>query len=233
MLEVQQLNQYYGAAHTLRGVSLSVSKGECLTLLGRNGAGKSTTFKTIAGLARPRRGQVRLMGRELVGQAPYRIAQAGIAYVPEDRQVFPEHTVHDNLLIGQKPGLDGKSPWSADRIYEVFPLLAAMKTRHAGRLSGGEQQMLTIARALMGNPDVLLLDEPSEGLAPLIVQAIGKLLVSLKETGLTILLAEQNMHFCLGIATHVTIVDRGKAVYQATVSQLRADSDVVKRYLAI
>ncbi|AMV48324.1 ABC transporter ATP-binding protein [Paraburkholderia caribensis] len=233
MLSLENVDVFYGSSQVLFGVDLALRKGQVMALLGRNGAGKSTTFKAIAGLASPRRGQINLTGRSLKGLAPFRISQAGVAYVPEDRQVFPDHTVHDNLLIGGKPGTEGQRTWNTERIYDAFPILARMKTRYAGRLSGGEQQMLTIARALMGNPDVLLLDEPSEGLAPLIVQAIGNLLLSLKETGLTILLAEQNMHFCLGIATHVTILDRGKTVYQSTVAQLRGETNIVKRYLAL
>lgn len=233
MLTVEKADVYYGDSQILFGMSFSVQKGQVMALLGRNGAGKSTTFKAIAGLARPRSGAITISGQSVGGRAPYVIARSGIGYVPEDRQVFPDHTVHDNLLIGAKRGKDGRTQWTIDRIYEVFPLLANMKTRRAGLLSGGEQQMLTIARTLMGNPDVLLLDEPSEGLAPIIVQSIGKLIITLKELGVTILLAEQNMHFCLGVASHVTIVDRGRAVYHGTIEQLRADQDITKRYLAL
>jgi branched-chain amino acid transport system ATP-binding protein len=233
MLQVEKADVFYGASQILFGMDLSVRKGQVMALLGRNGAGKSTTFKAIAGLAPPRRGRILLRNEPVSGRAPYRIARAGIGFVPEDRQVFPDHSVHDNLLIGAKPGPGGERDWTIERIYDVFPLLASMRTRKAGRLSGGEQQMLTIARTLMGNPAILMLDEPSEGLAPLIVQAIARLITQLREMGVTILLAEQNMHFCLGIATHVTIVDRGQAVYHGTIEDLRADRSIAGRYLAV
>lgn len=233
MLTVENADVFYGDSQILFGMSFSVHKGQVMALLGRNGAGKSTTFKAIAGLAPPRKGVITVSGQQLRGRAPYTIARFGIGYVPEDRQVFPDHTVQDNLMIGAKRGRDGRMQWTLDRIYEVFPLLATMKTRRAGLLSGGEQQLLTIARTLMGNPDVLMLDEPSEGLAPIIVQSIGNLIVTLKELGVTILLAEQNMHFCLGVASDVTIVDRGRAVYHGTIEQLRANRDITQRYLAL
>jgi branched-chain amino acid transport system ATP-binding protein len=233
MLQMEQADVFYGASQVLFGVDLTVDKGETMALLGRNGAGKSTTFKAIAGIAPPRRGRISLGGATVSGRAPYRIARAGIGYVPEDRQVFPEHTVHDNLLIGAKRGAKGEEFWTTRRIYEFFPTLASMQGRQAGRLSGGEQQMLTIARTLMGNPEILLLDEPSEGLAPLIVQAIGALIRTLRDMGVTILIAEQNMHFCLGIATHATIVDKGQVVYRATIDGLRGNHAIAKRYLAV
>ena len=233
LLQIEGADVYYGASQILFGIDLKVEKGQTMALLGRNGAGKSTTFKMIAGLAPPRRGKVTLAGATVSGHPAYRIARAGIGYVPEDRQVFPEHTVDDNLIVGAKKSARGDSPWTRERIYEVFPLLAAMRSRMAGRLSGGEQQMLTIARTLMGNPDLVLLDEPSEGLAPIIVQAIGDLIRTLRATGVTILLAEQNMHFCLSIATHATVIDKGQIVYQATIDELRGNEDIKQRYLAV
>jgi branched-chain amino acid transport system ATP-binding protein len=233
MLQMEKADVFYGASQILFGVDLFVQKGDTMALLGRNGAGKSTTFKAIAGIAPPRRGRIMLDGKIISGRAPYRIARAGIGYVPEDRQVFPDHTVDDNLLIGAKPNAQGAQAWTTQRIYEVFPILASMQGRKAGRLSGGEQQMLTIARTLMGNPDILLLDEPSEGLAPLIVQAIGGLIRTLRDTGVTILIAEQNMHFCLGIATHATVVDKGQVVYRATIGELRSNDAIIKRHLAL
>ena len=233
LLSIQAADVYYGASQILFGIDLAVEKGQTMALLGRNGAGKSTTFKMIAGLAPPRRGKVMLAGATVSGHPAYRIARAGIGYVPEDRQVFPEHTVDDNLIVGAKKGARGDSHWTRESIYEVFPLLAAMKSRMAGRLSGGEQQMLTIARTLMGNPDIILLDEPSEGLAPIIVQAIGALIKTLRGMGVTILLAEQNMHFCLDIATHATVIDKGQIVYQATIDDLRRNEGIKQRYLAV
>ena len=233
LLEVEALDVYYGASQVLFGLGLTVGEGETVALLGRNGAGKSTTLKAIAGLAPPRRGAVRLAGRELVGVATHHIARAGIGYVPEDRQVFPEHSVEDNLTIGAKAGPKGARDWTLERIYEVFPILAGMRTRMAGRLSGGEQQMLTIARTLMGNPDLVLLDEPSEGLAPIIVVEIAKLIATLREMGVTILMAEQNMHFCLDVATHAAVIDKGVVVYRDTIEGLRANREITDRYLSI
>ena len=232
LLEVQGIDVYYGASQVLFGLDLSVEKGQTMALLGRNGAGKSTTFKAIAGIAPPRAGQIKLADERIDGRKSYRIARAGIGYVPEDRQVFPEHSVEDNLLIGAKKGVN-ESYWTTANIYEVFPILAGMKGRMAGRLSGGEQQLLTIARTLMGNPDIVLLDEPSEGLAPIIVQSIGELIRRLREMGVTILMAEQNMHFCLRSATHATVIDKGKVVYRDTIEALKANDDIKQRYLAV
>jgi len=229
----ERIDVFYGTSQILFGVSLAVAEGQTMALLGRNGAGKSTTLKAIAGIAPPARGAVRVRGRELQGRKPHTIARAGIGFVPEDRQVFPEHTVEDNLLIGAKKGPDGQDYWNLARIYDMFPLLVPLKGRMAGNLSGGEQQMLTIARTLMGNPTGLLLDEPSEGLAPVIVERIGELLRKLRDMGATVLLAEQNMHFCLGIASHATVIDKGQIVYRDTIEALRADDAVKSRYLAL
>ncbi|MFT4101149.1 MAG: ABC transporter ATP-binding protein [Burkholderiaceae bacterium] len=233
LLRIESADVYYGDSQILFGVDLDVEKGQTMALLGRNGAGKSTTFKAIVGIAPPRRGSVLLRGEPISGLPPFRIARAGIGYVPEDRQVFPEHTVDDNLIVGAKRGPRGEDHWTRERIYQVFPILASMKSRLAGRLSGGEQQMLTIARTLMGNPEVLLLDEPSEGLAPIIVQAIGDLVRRLRDIGVTILLAEQNMHFCLGIATHAAVIDKGQIVHRSTIEALRGNDAITQRYLAV
>lgn len=233
VLQVADINVFYGASQILFGLSLDVEKGQTLALLGRNGAGKSTTFKAIIGLAPPRTGSVKIKGQEVRGHAAYDIARAGIGFVPEDRQVFPEHSVEDNLLIAIKKGPDGQDYWTLPRIYEVFPILEGMKTRMAGRLSGGEQQMLTIARTLMGNPEVLLLDEPSEGLAPVIVAQIGALIRRLGQMGVTLILAEQNMHFCLGVASHAAVIDKGQIVYRDTIAGLKANAEITQRYLSV
>jgi len=233
MFEAQGIDVFYGTSQILFEVSLSVIEGQTVALLGRNGAGKSTTLKAIAGIAPPTRGKVRVTDREVQGRKPYVIARAGVGFVPEDRQVFPEHSVDDNLVIGAKKGPDGQDYWNVKRVYEMFPLLVPLKQRMAGHLSGGEQQMLTIARTLMGNPIGLLLDEPSEGLAPVIVERIGELLRRLRDMGVTVLLAEQNMHFCLGIASHATIIDKGQIVYRNTIEALRQDDAVKSRYLAL
>ena len=233
VIEVEGLDVYYGTSQILFGVNLSVAPGETMALLGRNGAGKSTTMKAIAGLVPARRGRVMFRGETVSRQKPYRIARAGIGFVPEDRQIFPDHTVEDNLTIGYKKGPEGQDEWPLKSIYEVFPLLEPLRRRIAGRLSGGEQQMLAIARTLMGNPALLLLDEPSEGLAPIIVQRIGALLRQLRARGATILIAEQNMHFCLGLASRATVIDKGHIVYSASIEELKANEDIRQRYLAL
>jgi len=233
IFEADGIDVYYGSSQILFGVSIEVMQGQTMALLGRNGAGKSTTLKAIAGIAPPVRGRVRVLGNEMQGKKPYVIARAGIGFVPEDRQVFPEHTVEDNLVIGAKAGPGGEGYWNLGRVYDMFPLLAPLKGRMAGHLSGGEQQMLTIARTLMGNPTGLLLDEPSEGLAPVIVERIGELLRKLRDMGVTVLLAEQNMHFCLGIASHAAVIDKGQIVYRDTIEALRKDDGVKSRYLAL
>jgi len=233
VIEVADLDVYYGTSQILFGVGISVRQGETMALLGRNGAGKSTTMKAIMGLAPPRRGKVSLRGAVISGRKPHAIARAGLGFVPEDRQIFPEHTVEDNLVIGRKKGPDGQDEWPIKRIYEVFPLLEPLRHRIAGRLSGGEQQMLAIARTLMGNPALLLLDEPSEGLAPIIVQRIGELLRQLRSLGSTVLIAEQNMHFCLGLASHATVIDKGQIVYAAGIDELKANDGIRRRYLAL
>ena len=232
MFEAQGIDVFYGTSQILFDVSIAVLEGQTMALLGRNGAGKSTTLKALAGIAPPKRGRIQVTGVQLQGKKPYVIARAGIGFVPEDRQVFPEHSVEDNLLIGAKKGPDGQDYWNLQRIYELFPLLEPLKQRSAGKLSGGEQQMLAIARTLMGNPIGLLLDEPSEGLAPVIMDRIGELLRQLRGMGVTVLLAEQNMHFCLGIASHATIIDKGQIVYRDTIEALRMNDEVKSRYLA-
>jgi branched-chain amino acid transport system ATP-binding protein len=233
IFDAEGIDVFYGASQILFGVTLAVTEGQTMALLGRNGAGKSTTLKAIAGIAPPARGVVRVLGEQVQGRKPHFIARAGIGFVPEDRQVFPEHSVEDNLIIAAKKGPDGQDYWNLARIYDMFPLLAPLKQRMAGRLSGGEQQMLTIARTLMGNPSGLLLDEPSEGLAPVIIERIGELLRKLRDMGVTVLLAEQNMAFCLGIASHATVIDKGQVVYRDTIEALRHDEAVKSRYLAL
>src|SRR5690349_22758379 len=233
LMEAEDIVVFYGTSQILFGVSLAVTEGQTMALLGRNGAGKSTTLKAIAGIAPPARGIVRVLGKTVQGKKPHVIARSGIGFVPEDRQVFPEHTVEDNLIIAAKKGPEGQDYWNVQRVYEMFPLLAPLKDRMGANLSGGEQQMLTIARTLMGNPTGLLLDEPSEGLAPVIVQRIGELLRKLRDMGVTVLLAEQNMHFCLGIASHATIIDKGQIVYRGTIEALRNDEAIKSRYLAL
>ena len=233
VLEVDGLDVCYGASQVLFGMSLAVEPGRTLALLGRNGAGKSTTMKAIAGFLAPRAGRVRFAGRDVTGARPYVLARLGLAYVPEDRQVFPDHSVQDNLAIAAKKGPGGEDGWNLEKIWRTLPLLERLRHRAAGRLSGGEQQMLAIGRALMGNPTMLLLDEPSEGLAPIVVSSIGTLLRGLRDQGATVLIAEQNMHFCLGVASHAVVIDKGTIVYRDDVAGLRANAEVRSRYLAM
>lgn len=233
VLEVQDIDAFYGSSQVLFGMSMSVLRGETLALLGRNGAGKSTTMKSVAGVVAPRRGKVRLFGREIGRLAPHRIARSGVGFVPEDRQIFPELSVEDNLAIAAKPDAQGRVSWTLERIYEMLPLLAPLRRRLGGQLSGGEQQMLTIGRALMGNPAVVLLDEPSEGLSPIMVQKIGELVRALRACGSTIVLAEQNLHFCLDLADRAVVIDKGASVFCGTIAQLDADEDIKRRYLSV
>lgn len=233
VLEVQGIDACYGSSQVLFKMSLSVRKGETLALLGRNGAGKSTTMKSIAGIVAARQGSIRLLGNEVRGRSPHTISRAGIGFVPEDRQIFPDLTVEDNLTIAAKRGVDGQSDWTLERVYDMLPLLAPLKARLGGQLSGGEQQMLTVGRALMGNPSVLLLDEPSEGLAPIMVQKIGDLINTLRKLGTTIVLAEQNLQFCLGLADLAVVIDKGKDVFCGTIAELNQNDDIKHRYLSV
>lgn len=233
ILTATGLCSFYGLSQVLFDMSLEVRRGETLALLGRNGAGKSTTMKTLMGLLRAARGSTRLNGSDITAWRPERIARAGVGYVPEDRQVFGELSVEDNLLMGAKPGTDKTRHWTLDRIYDTFPMLVPLKTRPAGLLSGGEQQMLSLARTLMGNPDILLLDEPSEGLAPLIIEQIGVVLKQLRAEGQTIILAEQNMRFCLDLATSAVVIDHGTAVFHGSIETLRSDQALIDRYLSV
>lgn len=233
VLQVQGIDVFYGTSQVLFKMSLDVQQGETLALLGRNGAGKSTTMKSIAGVIPIRSGSVRLHGKTISGIASHVIARDGISYVPEDRQIFPDLTVEDNLLIAIKKGVNGQSDWGLERVYDMLPLLAPLKDRLGGQLSGGEQQMLTVGRALMGNPNILLLDEPSEGLAPIMVQKIGDLIDTLRKLGTTIVLAEQNLHFCLGLADCAVVIDKGKAVFCGSIAELNANDEIKQRYLSV
>jgi len=233
VLKVDQINVFYGTSQALFNLSFDVQKGETLALLGRNGAGKSTTMKSVAGVITAKTGQITLHDRLITGRSAHLIARAGIGYVPEDRQIFPDLTVEENLDIAIKRGANGEDDWSIERVYEMLPLLKPLHERLGGQLSGGEQQMLTVGRSLMGNPDVLLLDEPSEGLAPIMVQKIGDLIQSLREMGKTIVLAEQNLHFCLGLADRAVVIDKGSDVFVGTIAELNDNADIKQRYLSV
>jgi branched-chain amino acid transport system ATP-binding protein len=233
LLELQQVNAFYDRAHVLFDVSLALRRGEIVVLLGRNGAGKSTTFKSVAGLVTTRGGDVRLSGRSITGLPSHRIARLGVGYVPEDRQIFPHLTVADNLDIARKAGPDGQKEWTVERLIAIFPLLAELLRRMGGTLSGGEQQLVTIARTLMGNPEVLLLDEPSEGLAPALVKALAGFVERLRVEGMSVLLSEQNVRFALRVADRAYVIDSGHIRYEGTVADLRERPDIMKRYLAV
>jgi branched-chain amino acid transport system ATP-binding protein len=202
-------------------------------LLGRNGAGKSTLMKSVIGLVRPSSGRIRFRTQDIAGQEPYRIARLGLGYVPEERRIFRDLTVMENLDIGRQAPRDGQAAWTPERLFSLFPNLGAMRRRLGGRMSGGEQQMLTIARTLMGNPTLVLLDEPSEGLSPLIVEQMAASIIALKQQGVTLLLAEQNLHFAAQVADLAAVIEAGRIVWVGTVADLRADSEIGARYLAV
>jgi branched-chain amino acid transport system ATP-binding protein len=233
MLEVAGLHSHYGRAHILNNVSLEIGAGETVALLGRNGAGKSTTLKSIIGLVRPSRGEITFSGHAIAGLAPYRIARLGLGYVPEERRVFADLTVQENLEVGRQPGREGAPVWTAERLFALFPNLALLRRRPAGRTSGGEQQMLTIARTLMGNPRAILLDEPSEGLAPVIVEQMAATIMDLKRDGLAILLCEQNLAFAHAVADRAVIIETGRVRYRGTMAELAADEEIRTTYLTL
>ena len=234
ILEVKEINTFYGTSHILFDVSLSVDRGEIVCLLGRNGAGKTTTVRSIMGLTPPRSGSVHFHGEELRGKPPYYIAQKGMGYVPDNRLIFPDLTVRENLELAYKvpQNFDGE-PWTVDRIYELFPLLEKLDKNLGGYLSGGEQQMLTVGRTLMGNPDVLLLDEPVEGLAPLVVKDLGKQILKLKELEETILFSEQNVKFAITTAERAFVIDKGRIRYQGAIDELSSNEEIKRKYLMI
>ncbi len=232
MLEVEGIHTFYGLSHILFGVSLRVEPGEIVCLLGRNGAGKTTTMKSIMGLTPPKQGTIKFKGEEITGRQPYLLARKGIGYVPDDRRIFADLTVGENLEIAARKTKNGEG-WDKERVYELFPALKAMESRKGGCLSGGEQKMLAIARALMGNPELLLLDEPTEGLAPALILTLEERIRKLKETGLTVLLAEQNVRSALRLSDRGYIIDNGQIRYQGSVDELRENEDVRKKYLLV
>ena len=233
MLNVVDLHSYYGRAHILQGVSFDLPAGQVMVLLGRNGAGKSTTMKSLIGIVRPARGRIEMAGVDIAGWESHRIARAGLGYVPEERRIFTDLTVMENLEVGRQPARDGLPVWTEARLFALFPNLGQMRGRPGGRMSGGEQQMLTIARTLMGNPLVLLLDEPSEGLAPVIVEQMAEAILALKRAGVTVLLAEQNLHFAVRVADRAAVIEKGRIVWSGTMDALQADEAARAAYLAV
>ena len=229
-LAVQGLHAFYGESHVLQGVNLEVARGEAVSLIGRNGAGKTTTIASIAGFLRPRAGSVRVDGADLTGAAPHRVARAGVALVPQGRRIFSDLSVAENLAVAARPMPNG---WDEPRVLELFPILARRRAVPGDQLSGGEQQMLAIARALMRNPTLLLLDEPSEGLAPKLVEQVGETLTKLRATGLALLLVEQNLGLATKVGQRVLVMNKGKIVFAGTPAELAADRDVETRYLGV
>jgi len=233
LLELASVNTFYGRSHILFDVSLSVEKGEVVSLLGRNGAGKSTTFRSIIGLTPPRTGEVSFRGERISGLRPYQICRKGVGFVPEDRRCFPDLTVRENLEVAVRREKQTSSPWTVEKVYSLFPRLQEREKNLGSQLSGGEQQMLTIARTLMTNPDLLLLDEPSEGLAPMIVALLADMIIRIRAEGVTVLLAEQNLHFCAKVADRGYVIDKGSVKYEGKMSDLLGNEEIKEKYLAV
>lgn len=233
MLEVRSINSFYGKAHILEDLSFEVHAGEVVSLLGRNGAGKTTTMKSIMQLVRPQSGSVWFLGHEITGKPPHRIARMGLGYVPEERRIFSDLTVLENMEVGRQPAREGIVEWTVDVLFDLFPNLKERRGNRGKELSGGEQQMLTIARTLMGNPKLLLLDEPSEGIAPVIVEQMAETILKIKKEGLSVLISEQNLHFAKIVADRAIIIEGGTSRFEGTFEELEARPDVRDTYLSV
>jgi len=233
ILNIDQINTFYGQSHVLQGVSLSIHKGEVVCLLGRNGVGKTTTLRSIIGLTPPRSGRILLKDINIAGKQPFQIAQLGIGYVPDDRRIFADLTLFENLELARRLSSKGKTQWTFEKIYDLFPVFVDLKERKGNQLSGGEQKMLAIGRALMKNPDLILLDEPSEGLAPLIVQNLAEVISRIRSEGVTILLADQNLKFCRKTSDRGYILEKGMIQYQGIMEEIWENEGVVKKYLVV
>lgn len=232
LLDVENIRTSYGISEVLFGLSCKVQQGEVVGLLGRNGVGKSTTMRSIVGLTPPHQGAIRWKGADMRGQSTFQIARNGIGFVPEDRRVFPELTVWENLDIARRAGTGG-ADWTEERVFALFPDLERIQLRKGGYLSGGQQQMLTIARALMGNPELLLLDEPSEGLAPLVVDDLRDQIATLRQQGLSVVLAEQNLEFVLSLSDRVYILEKGEIQFEGLPDDVRGNTELIERYLTV
>ncbi len=234
LLDVKGLNTFYDQSHILQGISLGVDRGEIVCLLGRNGVGKSTTLKSIIGLVTPRSGEIIFKGQNVAGLPPHTISKMGVGYVPEDRRIFPTLSVRENLIMGIKPGQKSNGDgWSIEKVYKYFPNLEKRDKQKGAHLSGGEQQMLTIARTLMGNPDIILIDEPTEGLAPLIVATVERVIQDIHKHDIPVLLVEQNMRVALRLASRIYVISKGKIVFQGTRQDLKEARDVREKYLEV
>lgn len=230
MLEVNDIHTYYGRSHILQGISLGLGEGEVICLLGRNGAGKTTTIRSIMGFVHPASGNITLNGEDISRMEPFEICRRGVGYVPQERRIFPTLTVQDNLEVIERKARGG---WTVEKIFETFPILEGLKNRAGRHLSGGEQQILAVARPLMTNPKLLLLDEPSEGLAPLIVKTIEELIHEIVKTGISVLVTEQNMRFAMRMAKRGYIIDKGRIHHQGSMEELKDDKEIIGKYLAV
>ena len=233
ILNIDQINTFYGQSHVLQGVSLFIHKGEVVCLLGRNGVGKTTTLRSIIGLTPPRSGHILLKGVDVAGKQPFQIAQMGIGYVPDDRRIFADLTLFENLELARRLSKKGKAQWTFEKIYELFPVFVELKERRGNQLSGGEQKMLAIGRALMKNPDLILLDEPSEGLAPLVVQNLVEVIARIRSEGVTILLADQNLKFFRKTSDRGYILEKGMIQYQGVMEEIWQNEEIVRKYLVV
>jgi branched-chain amino acid transport system ATP-binding protein len=231
ILEIRDIHTYYGTSHILFGISMEVREGEAVCLLGRNGAGKTTTLKSVIGLTPPKKGSLLFQGKEITGKPPYKVAQMGVGFVPDDRRIFPDLTVRQNILIGKREREGGH--WNLERVFSLFPVLERLESHLGGHLSGGEQQMLTIARTLMTNPTLLLLDEPGEGLAPIVVRTMGEKLMEIKESGVTMLICEHNVGLAMSLTDRAYVMDKGTIRYHGTIEELKSNEEVRKKYLMV
>jgi len=233
ILEVKEIITAYGQSQVLHGVSLIVGQGEVVSLLGRNGVGKTTTFRSIMGLTPPRSGRIRLKGSDLAGKKPFEIARLGVGYVPDDRRIFADLTSEENLEIARRLAAKSRGPWTIENVYRIFPVLERLKASKGSTLSGGEQKMLAIGRALMKNPEIILLDEPSEGLAPLVIRNLAEVILEIQRSEVTILLADQNIKFCRKVAGRGYIMEKGLIQYQGEMNELWQNEELVRKYLAV
>ncbi|ANN76107.1 ABC transporter ATP-binding protein [Bordetella flabilis] len=233
LLKVEDLHAHYGKSHVLHGVNLQVERNEVVSLVGRNGSGRSTTMKAIMGLVTPTAGRVELRGRDLAGARPYAICRAGIAYVPEEREVFANLTVDENLRMGEQPPVAGAHRWTVEEMFDYFPRLKERRNTKAGSMSGGEQQMLTICRSLLGNPLVMLVDEPTEGLAPKLVAQVGECIQDMHRKGVSVVLVEQKLTIALKVSTRVCVMGHGRIVFEGSPQELHSNEALVSQWLAV
>jgi len=233
LLKVERIDTFYGQSHVLQGVSFSIREGEVVCLLGRNGVGKTTTLRSVMGLTPPRSGKIFLNDSDITGRPPFQIANMGIGYMPDDRRIFPDLTLFENLELARRLSRKGKVQWNIEKIYDLFPVFIDLKDRKGTHLSGGEQKMLAMGRALMKNPDLLLLDEPSEGLAPLIVQNLIEVLSRIRGEGVTILLADQNLKFCRKTSDRGYILEKGMVQYEGAMEEIWQNEEIIKKYLVV